>query len=103
MSLAEHHAPIVCTSSTDLQINERGGLRSKRFDDFYFLPNKGLEESDYVFIQGNQLPTRWQQWFEQDDNSQQYSADHFVIVETGFGTGLNFLLAFAHKCLAILS
>ena len=49
------------------------------FDDCYFSRLDGLAESRYVFLQGNNLPQRWQQ------------QQRFVIAETGFGTGLNFL------------
>ncbi|OBX01124.1 FAD-dependent cmnm(5)s(2)U34 oxidoreductase [Gallibacterium genomosp. 1] len=54
--------------------------KSEQFGDVYFSAEDGLEESRYVFQQGNAL---WQRW-------QQHSASHFVIAETGFGTGLNF-------------
>jgi len=53
---------------------------SARFGDVYFSAGNGLEETRYVFLQQNELPQRWKQ------------ADHFVIAETGFGTGLNFLV-----------
>ncbi len=53
------------------------------FDDVYFSASDGLAESRYVFLQGNDLPARFA------------SADHFTIGETGFGTGLNFLLSLA--------
>ncbi|MDY7025803.1 MAG: bifunctional tRNA (5-methylaminomethyl-2-thiouridine)(34)-methyltransferase MnmD/FAD-dependent 5-carboxymethylaminomethyl-2-thiouridine(34) oxidoreductase MnmC [Pseudomonadota bacterium] len=55
---------------------------STEFEDIYYHPEHGLEESDYVFVQGNQLPERFAQLPEHG---------HFVIGETGFGTGLNFL------------
>lgn len=38
-----------------------------------------MEETRHVFLQGNDLPTRWSQ------------ANQFNIAELGFGTGLNFL------------
>jgi tRNA 5-methylaminomethyl-2-thiouridine biosynthesis bifunctional protein len=56
---------------------------SNQFDDVYFSTENGLTETDYVFLQGNQLATRWQQG----------QFDQFTIIETGFGTGLNFLCA----------
>ncbi|OBW94394.1 bifunctional tRNA (5-methylaminomethyl-2-thiouridine)(34)-methyltransferase MnmD/FAD-dependent 5-carboxymethylaminomethyl-2-thiouridine(34) oxidoreductase MnmC [Gallibacterium salpingitidis] len=58
---------------------------SSQFDDIYFSPEDGLAESIYVFQQGNNL---WERW-------QQYSEEHFVIAETGFGTGLNFFAVMA--------
>ena len=53
--------------------------RSERFDDVYFSAENGLEETKHVFLKGNNLPERWK------------DKDRFVICETGFGTGLNFL------------
>ena len=54
---------------------------SATFDDVFFNSAGGLAESEYVFIQGNQLIPRWSTT---DQNS-------FCVAETGFGTGLNFL------------
>ena len=54
---------------------------SQAFDDVYFNSAGGLAESEYVFIQGNQLKTRWSA----------AGSHSFCIAETGFGTGLNFL------------
>ncbi|MGX2966906.1 bifunctional tRNA (5-methylaminomethyl-2-thiouridine)(34)-methyltransferase MnmD/FAD-dependent 5-carboxymethylaminomethyl-2-thiouridine(34) oxidoreductase MnmC [Ursidibacter sp. B-7004-1] len=54
---------------------------SEQFDDIYFSTQDGLAESYYVFQEGNQL---WQKW-------QDHTRSAFVIAETGFGTGLNFL------------
>ena len=58
-----------------------GAPRSEQFDDVYFSADNGLAESRYVFLKGNNLPDRWA------------GKDRFVIAETGFGTGLNFLAA----------
>ncbi|WP_078124130.1 bifunctional tRNA (5-methylaminomethyl-2-thiouridine)(34)-methyltransferase MnmD/FAD-dependent 5-carboxymethylaminomethyl-2-thiouridine(34) oxidoreductase MnmC [Leptospira alexanderi] len=54
---------------------------SDRFDDIYFSPENGLEETKHVFIGGNDLPNRWT-----NSNIQ----NSFCILELGFGTGLNF-------------
>jgi tRNA 5-methylaminomethyl-2-thiouridine biosynthesis bifunctional protein len=51
------------------------------FNDVYFNTENGLQETEHVFIAHNQL-------------AQRFSAPnltHFTIIETGFGTGLNFL------------
>ena len=61
---------------------DSGEPRSRAFGDVYYSRENGLEESRYVFLQGNDLPARWQQW----------PQNRFCIAETGFGTGLNFLL-----------
>ncbi|SMP04696.1 tRNA (5-methylaminomethyl-2-thiouridine)(34)-methyltransferase MnmD [Shimia sagamensis] len=52
---------------------------STRFDDPYFSLDNGLAETRHVFLDGNQLPTRF--------------APGFHIAELGFGTGLNLLTA----------
>lgn len=52
------------------------------FNDVYFNTDDGLQETEYVFIAHNQL-------------AQRFSAPNlssFTIIETGFGTGLNFLV-----------
>ena len=61
-----------------------GVLRSVHFDDIYHSPADGLGETRHVFIAGNRLPERWQSL---------RAGEGFVIGETGFGSGLNFLVA----------
>jgi len=56
--------------------------RSSRFDDIYYSAEDGLAESRHTFLQGNGLPQRWAH----------HDSPVFRIAETGFGTGLNFLL-----------
>lgn len=56
---------------------------SPGYDDIYYSTAGGREESEYVFLKHNHLAERWQQLG---------ADDHFVIAETGFGTGLNFVL-----------
>ncbi|MCB1848335.1 MAG: tRNA (5-methylaminomethyl-2-thiouridine)(34)-methyltransferase MnmD, partial [Halieaceae bacterium] len=65
-----------------LQWERDGSPRSASFGDIYYSSEDGLAESRYVFLEGNGLPARWQAW----------PGAHFCIAETGFGTGLNFLL-----------
>jgi len=65
-----------------LHYNETGTPVSDLFDDVYFSNDNGLLETDYVFLQQNQLPERWFT----------HPRRYFHIFETGFGTGLNFLL-----------
>ena len=57
----------------------KGTPRSAQFDDIYFSADDGLEETNYVFLKGNNLPESWA------------GKNSFTIAETGFGTGLNFL------------
>ena len=56
---------------------------SSQYDDVYFSTDDGLAETEYVFLQHNQLKQRWQK----------LGNSIFTIAETGFGTGLNFLCA----------
>ncbi len=66
-----------------VHFNESGTPVADHFDDVYFSNDSGIDETQHVFVAGNDLAERWQQW----PNST------FVIAETGFGTGLNFLVA----------
>jgi tRNA 5-methylaminomethyl-2-thiouridine biosynthesis bifunctional protein len=66
-----------------LRWNE-GTPEAELFGDIYFSRANGLEESRYVFLAGNALHERWKAL---------QPKEYFVIGETGFGTGLNFLLA----------
>ncbi|MGV6809427.1 MAG: bifunctional tRNA (5-methylaminomethyl-2-thiouridine)(34)-methyltransferase MnmD/FAD-dependent 5-carboxymethylaminomethyl-2-thiouridine(34) oxidoreductase MnmC [bacterium] len=74
-------------SPANIQLDEQGVPYSSTYQDCYYSRSNGLAESRYVFQEGNQLIERWQQ----------YVAEHgkpypvFIIAETGFGTGLNFL------------
>lgn len=63
---------------------EDGVPVAETFDDFYFNTDGGAEESQHVFLAGNQLEQRFQAL---------QSRQPFVIGETGFGTGLNFFTA----------
>ncbi len=57
---------------------------AENYGDIYFSRDNGLEESRHVFLDGNKLHERF---------TALKAAEHFVIAETGFGTGLNFLLS----------
>ncbi len=56
---------------------------SVNFDDVYHSTDGGPGQAQRVFLAGNNLPEAWR------------NRDHFVILETGFGTGLNFLSTWA--------
>ena len=62
-----------------LEFNSVGEPYSSVFDDVYHSAYGGPAQSRHVFLGGNQLPARWQ------------GKDRFVILESGFGFGLNFL------------
>lgn len=56
--------------------------KSVLFDDIYYSKHSGVEEANYVFIKHNNLENRFTSL---KDN------DIFVIAESGFGAGINFL------------
>jgi tRNA 5-methylaminomethyl-2-thiouridine biosynthesis bifunctional protein len=53
---------------------------SEQFGDVYHNANGGIPKKRHVFLAGNGLPERWA------------GRERFVIFETGFGPGLNFLV-----------
>lgn len=61
---------------------------SPDYDDVYFSADNGIEETEHVFIQHNQLKQRF--------NELDSLGGRFVIAETGFGSGLNFLITARH-------
>ncbi len=67
--------------SANLEFNAEGTPVSRDFDDVYFSNDNGLEETRYVFLGGNALTTRFPE----------HSRPLFIVAESGFGTGLNFL------------
>src|SRR5712664_4998396 len=58
---------------------QQGIPYSEAFGDVYHSAAGGLGQAQHVFLQGNGLPQRWA------------GRERFVILETGFGFGLNFL------------
>jgi len=70
------HAAITPASLT---FDAEGTPYSAEFDDVYHSAWGGLAQARHVFLGGNDLPARWQ------------DRERFVILETGFGQGLNFL------------
>lgn len=56
---------------------------SEDYTDRYFSENNPIEESTHVFLQGNNLASRWASLKNKD----------FIIAELGFGFGLNFILS----------
>ena len=65
----------------NLQRSEDGSLRSLDYNDIYFQRGQGRAESDYVFLEKNNLPVRFKNT----------TLPFFSIAELGFGSGLNFL------------
>ena len=68
--------------NAQLDWDDQGRPHSRLFDDVYFSDKSGLEETRYVFIEQNALRERF---------AALPAHGHFVVGETGFGTGLNFL------------
>jgi tRNA 5-methylaminomethyl-2-thiouridine biosynthesis bifunctional protein len=56
---------------------------SDAFDDVYHASGGGPGQAGHVFLAGNELPQRWR------------GRERFVVLETGFGLGLNFLATWA--------
>jgi tRNA 5-methylaminomethyl-2-thiouridine biosynthesis bifunctional protein len=66
-----------------LAFRDDGTLVSPAYGDIYHSAAGALAQANHVFVGGNRLPGRWQ------------GARTFTIVETGFGTGCNFLATWA--------
>lgn len=62
-----------------LELSPDGTPFSTAYGDVYHTKAGGPAQARHVFLAGNNLPTRWQ------------GREAFVIFETGFGLGLNFL------------
>ena len=69
-----------------LSLTEDGTPYAPVYDDVYHSRAGALAQARHVFLGGNGLPNRW---------ASESTRDHFVIVETGFGLGLNFLATWA--------
>jgi tRNA 5-methylaminomethyl-2-thiouridine biosynthesis bifunctional protein len=67
----------ICPAS--LEFNACGRPVSAAYGDVYHAAEGGPGQARHVFLGGNGLPSRWA------------GRDRFVILESGFGTGLNFL------------
>lgn len=68
-----------------LDWNDPNSPVSTQYGDIYFSVDGGAAESEYVFLQQNNLAERFKQLPDSP-------ATLFNIIETGFGTGLNFTL-----------
>ena len=69
------------TNKTNITFQKDGSPYSSQFEDIYFDTEQGTSQSECVFINGNNIRSRLAT-----------CPKKFVIAETGFGTGLNFLL-----------
>jgi tRNA 5-methylaminomethyl-2-thiouridine biosynthesis bifunctional protein len=70
-------------SNANIAFNEKGTPVTNTINDVYFSSENGIQEAHHVFIKSNNLNERWAA----------SSLPSFHIGETGFGTGLNFLVA----------
>jgi tRNA 5-methylaminomethyl-2-thiouridine biosynthesis bifunctional protein len=66
-----------------LAFRDNGTPFSPRHDDIYHSAVGAVAQAQYVFLQGNGLPERWQ------------GRRVFTVLETGFGMGINFLMTWA--------
>ena len=71
----------------ELGFTRHGVPYSPRYDDVYHSAGGALAQARHVFIEGNQVRSRWA------------GRERFVIFETGFGAGINFLATWhAWRC-----
>ncbi|WP_320826230.1 bifunctional tRNA (5-methylaminomethyl-2-thiouridine)(34)-methyltransferase MnmD/FAD-dependent 5-carboxymethylaminomethyl-2-thiouridine(34) oxidoreductase MnmC [Reinekea sp.] len=68
----------------ELFFDQDGTPKSATYDDIYYSQGLGQAESQHAFIEPNRLRQRFQAL---------RAHQHFTIGETGFGTGLNFMVA----------
>ena len=66
-----------------IDFSDASAPRAIDFDDVYHPRGGAFEQARHVFLGGNGLPQRWS------------GRDHFVVLETGFGLGHNFLATWA--------
>lgn len=76
--LTQAQAPL---QQAKINWDKQGQPISEDFDDVYFNTDSGIDESRYVFINPSKFQQRWPN-----------HSGSFTLVETGFGTGLNFIL-----------
>lgn len=69
----------VTVPTATLERTAGGTPFSAEFGDIYHSEHGGVAQARHVFLSGNGLPERWR------------GRESFVVVETGFGLGLNFL------------
>ncbi|MBP6095296.1 MAG: bifunctional tRNA (5-methylaminomethyl-2-thiouridine)(34)-methyltransferase MnmD/FAD-dependent 5-carboxymethylaminomethyl-2-thiouridine(34) oxidoreductase MnmC [Methyloversatilis sp.] len=71
--------PLAPIKPASLDFDSEGTPRSAAYDDRYHSCEGPLAQAQFVFLGGNGLPGRWA------------GRERFVVLETGFGLGLNFL------------
>ena len=84
--ISRHNQPWQPTEHPILDWSDTGVPRSVEYDDVYYSSANGVAESRYVFLQGSQL----------DQHARHPPEEDACVVETGFGTGLNFLVTADH-------
>jgi len=82
-----HHKDSTSLEFANIQFDDSGVPESHQFGDIYFSRDNGLAESRYVFLQQNRIHERLSRL-----TATAVKEQVFHIAETGFGTGLNFLL-----------
>ncbi len=84
--ISRHNQPWQPTERPIVDWSDTGVPRSVEYDDVYYSSANGVAESRYVFLQGSQL----------DQHARHPPEEDACVVETGFGTGLNFLVTADH-------
>lgn len=80
--MSRNNTPWQALATAEITWTEDGSPCSPAYDDFYYSTVDGVEEANYVFLKGSQIAQRLQR----------HRHATFCVAETGFGTGLNFLL-----------
>jgi tRNA 5-methylaminomethyl-2-thiouridine biosynthesis bifunctional protein len=80
--MSRNNTPWQALATAEITWTEDGSPCSPAYDDFYYSTVDGVEEANYVFLKGSQIARRLQR----------HPHATFCVAETGFGTGLNFLL-----------
>ena len=80
------HSPVLPTANISWH---NGNPYNQDFNDYYYSKANAVAESSYVFLKGNHISLRWQEFETKEINQ-------FNIIETGFGGGLNFLNTAKH-------
>ena len=79
LSLSEQKPTAMVLEPACLTLSADGTPISEVYGDVYHSVSGGHAQAQHVFLAGNGLPERWQ------------GRESFVILETGFGLGLNFM------------
>lgn len=90
LSKSNARRKVITVETAQILWLENGTPYSEKYQDIYFSQDGGFIETEYVFLKHNGLPQRF---YNQADTTSQ---NPIKIAETGFGSGLNFLVTAYH-------